>query len=238
MKFVPRAFSWLRGSASPSYHKSYAQSGEDLILAYLFRWIGIARPTYLDVGAHHPTWLSNTYLFYTEGSSGVCVEPDAECCAEIQKHRKRDICLNVGIGVGGARSLKFYVMTSRTLNTFSREEAERCQNTRNYGPQRIERVIDVPVCSITEIMDGHLPHGVNLVSIDVEGLDYDILREFPFSSYQPEAFCVETVRYQADGSLQKNRDLIQFMQQHGYSIYADTYMNTIFVSRQAASRII
>lgn len=227
----------LRENLSPAYQRSYAQSGEDVILAHLFRWLGIKNPTYLDIGAHHPTWLSNTYLFYRAGSSGVCVEPDPDCCANIRKHRKRDVCLNVGVGVGDAKSLKLYVMTSRTLNTFSLEEAERCQNTKNYGDQRIERVIDVPVRSINEIMDEALPNGVNLVSIDVEGLDFEIVREFRFSVYQPDAFCIETLRYQADGSLQKNRPLIQFMEQQGYMIYADTYMNTIFVSPRAAARV-
>ncbi len=217
---------------------SYAQSGEDVILAYLFRWIGIENPTYLDIGAHHPTWLSNTYLFYRRGSSGVCVEPDPDCHRRISSRRKRDICLNVGVSVESAtHPLKLYVMTSRTLNTFSKEEAERYQATKNYGEQRIEAVIDVPVRTINEIMEDALPDGVNLVSMDIEGLDYDVLQEFNFSRYQPDAFCVESLRYQEDGSLQKNRDMIAFMETQGYKIYADTYMNTIFVSERAAARI-
>ena len=232
-----KAVARLQNIFARNHQRSYAQSGEDLILAYIFRWIGIAKPTYLDIGAHHPTWLSNTYLFYKGGSSGVCIEPDLDCFENIRKHRKRDVCLNVGVGVGGAESLKLYVMTARTLNTFSREEAERCQNTRNYGDQRIERIIDVPVRSISEIMREYSSGGVNLVSIDVEGLDFEILREFDFATYQPEVFCVETLRYQEDGSLKKNANLIRFMQEQGYAVYADTYINTIFMSEAAAARI-
>lgn len=234
---VQKAAVRLRNVFTRNYQKSYAQSGEDLILAYLFRWLGIAKPAYLDIGAHHPTWLSNTYLLYIAGSSGVCVEPDPDCCASIRRHRKRDVCLNIGVGTGGAQSLKLYVMTARTLNTFSREEAERCQNSKNYGDQRIENIVDVQVRSVNEIIHEYMPSGVNLISIDVEGLDYDILREFDFMAYQPEVFCVETLRYQADGSLKKNDDLIRFMQKQGYTIYADTYMNTIFVSQRAAASI-
>ena len=237
MTSIQAALTKFQEMLSPACHKSYAQSGEDLILAYLFRWIGIENPTYLDIGAHHPTWLSNTYLFYRAGSSGVCVEPDPDSCAAIKKQRKRDVCLNIGVGVGGANSLKLYLMTAKTLNTFSREEAERYQNTKNYGNQRIERVIDVPVRSINQIMEDTLPRGVNLISIDVEGLDYAILQEFRFSAYRPEAFCVETARYQVDGSLEKNGELIAFMEAKGYAAYADTFMNTIFVSSQVAARI-
>lgn len=227
----------LHGIFARNYQKSYAQSGEDLILAYLFRWLSITKPTYLDVGAHHPTWLSNTYLLYQAGSAGVCVEPDPECCTNIQRKRKRDICLNIGVGVGSAKSLKLYVMTAKTLNTFSREEAERCQNTKNYGDQRIERIIDVPVRSINDIVREHFPKGVNLISLDVEGLDFDIVSEFDFSAFQPEVFCIETLRYQEDGTLKKNEDLIRLMRRQGYTVYADTYMNTIFVSQRAAALI-
>lgn len=214
---------------------SYAQCGEDLIIRFVFEWLKIHRPTYLDIGAHHPVWLSNTYHFYENGSSGVCIEPDPECYTEIKRKRKRDICLNVGIGTDGRKSADFFIMTSRTLNTFSREEAERCQDTKNFGDQRIEKIVQVPVQSIGEIMIQHLPKGVNLVSLDVEGMDFEILRTFDFGRFRPEVFCVETLRYRDDGSLRKNKELLAFMKANGYWIYADTYINTIFISDQAGA---
>lgn len=60
---------------------SFSQCGEDLILRHLFDQLGIARPTYLDVGAHHPQMLSNTALFSATGSTGINVEPDPELFA-------------------------------------------------------------------------------------------------------------------------------------------------------------
>jgi FkbM family methyltransferase len=218
-----------------SYKISYAQCGEDLIIQFVFEWLKVSNPTYLDIGAHHPTWLSNTYLFYCNGSSGVCVEPDPDCYAVIKGKRNRDICLNVGIGTNDQKYADFFVMTSRTLNTFSREEAERCQNTRNFGKQQIEKVVQIPTRSVDEIMHEHLPNGVNLVSLDVEGLDFEILRTFNFSKFRPEVFCVETIRFQDDGSLRKNQGLLAFMKANGYWVYADTYINTIFVSEQAGT---
>ncbi|MGB5027475.1 MAG: hypothetical protein WBO38_03165, partial [Chitinophagaceae bacterium] len=40
--------------------RSYSQSGEDIIVSYLFERMGIKKPTYLDIGANHPIALSNT----------------------------------------------------------------------------------------------------------------------------------------------------------------------------------
>ncbi len=212
-------------------HTSYAQSGEDRIISFLFDWIQIKSPTYLDVGAHHSSWLSNTYLFYKNGSSGVCIEPDPYLFSEIKSKRNRDICLNVGIGSGAQEMADFYVMTSRSLNTFSREDALRCQETQNFGKQKIEKIIKVPLRTINEVMREHCSSGVNLVSIDVEGLDSEIVQSFDFSKYQPEVFCIETLRYDENGILQKNHELINFMKEKEYSVYGETYINTIFVSK-------
>lgn len=213
---------------------SYAQSGEDRIISFIFDWIQIKSPTYLDIGAHHSSWLSNTYLFYKNGSSGVCIEPDPVLFSEIKRMRKRDVCLNVGVSFDSQDVADFYVMTSRSLNTFSREDALRCQETQNFGNQKIEKVIQVPLWTVNRVMKEHLPAGVNLVSVDVEGLDFEIIKSFDFETYQPEVFCVETLRYIEDGTLKKNHELIQFMKNKNYFIYGETYINTIFVSKKVS----
>ena len=228
-----KAYEQMAGFMAKSYKRSYAQCGEDLIIQFIFESLNISKPTYLDIGAHHPIWLSNTYLFYENGSSGVCVDADPDCHAAIRRERKRDICLNIGIGVDGRKHADFFIMTSRTLNTFSREEAQRCQNTPTFGDQKIERIIQVPMRSIDEVMIEHFPKGANLISLDVEGMDFDILRSLNFGRFRPDVFCVETLRCQDDGSLRKIDGLLAFMKGTGYRIYADTYINTIFVSEQA-----
>jgi FkbM family methyltransferase len=220
------------------YKKSYSQCGEDLIIRFIFDQLKISRPTYLDIGAHHPTWLSNTYLFYRTGSSGVCVEPDPDCFASIQRARKRDICLKVGIGTDDRKYADFFIMTSRTLNTFSRKEAELSQNTRAFGEQKIEKIIQIPVRTVNDIMEEYLPNGVNLISLDVEGLDFEIVRTFDFDRFRPEVFCIETLQPKDDGSLRKSERVADFMRANDYLIYADTYINTIFVCRRACAALI
>ena len=43
---------------------SYAQQGEDIVLWQMLRGaLGIERPTYLDIGAHHPVFNTNTFYF-------------------------------------------------------------------------------------------------------------------------------------------------------------------------------
>jgi FkbM family methyltransferase len=210
--------------------RSFSQSGEDLIMQFIFMWLRIEKPSYLDIGAHHPTYLSNTYLFYEKGSSGVCVEPDPFLFEAIQKTRKRDICLNMGVGGGGLDKADFYILNSRTLSTFSREEAERYAS---YEGKNIEKVVEIPLISVNAIIAQHCPSVPNLVSLDVEGMDLQILQDFDFDKYTPEVFCIETLTYTEDNTERKLTEIIDLMTAKNYFVYADTYLNSIFVSRDA-----
>lgn len=226
--FGPKIRQFLR-NRSENYKSSYSQCGEDLILQQLFMVLGIGKVSYLDVGAHHPTYLSNTYLFYENGGNGVCVEPDPSLFVEFGKKRPRDINLNCGVGIVPGEA-DFFVMSTSTLNTFSKEEAERYQS---YGQQRIMKTIRIKLETIDEIVQQNFEKTPNLISLDVEGLDYLILQDFDFSKYRPEVFCLETLSYTEDKSERKLTEIIDLMHGNGYVTYADTYINTIFVDATA-----
>lgn len=211
---------------------SYAQCGEDLIVDYAARTLGLEQVRHLDLGAHHPIYLSNTYFFYCQGHRGVCVEADASLLPAFRQHRPLDITLNAGVGPKDAQ-MPFYVMTTPTLNTFSRAEAERYAS---YGRERIERVEQVEVRGVAGLVAEYFPAGLEFVSLDVEGLDLAILETFDFALVRPPIFCVETLTYTEDGSERKLGEIVAFMDSVGYFAYADTYVNTIFVDRTAWAR--
>jgi FkbM family methyltransferase len=215
----------------PAGRLSYAQCGEDVIVDFVFETLfRIPRPTYLDIGAHHPTNLSNTYFFYRKGAQGVCVEADPILCAEIKKQRPRDICLNVGVGVTEETSADFFIMSSKSLNTFSKQEAERYQS---YGSQKIETVIKVPLVPINRVIAEHFDACPNFISLDVEGFDAAIIRSFDFELFRPEVVCVETITYTEDKSEEKITEIIECMTAKNYIVFADTYINTIFIEKTA-----
>lgn len=219
----------LRRNHLQNSKTSYSQCGEDLILRQLFAALGMDKVRYLDIGAHHPSYLSNTYLFYENGSHGVCVEPDPSVSKEFLKRRPHDVTLNCGVGVSPGRA-EFFVMSSSTLNTFSKPEAERYQS---YGNQRIVKTIEVELKTVNDIVAANFAQCPNLISLDVEGMDYPILQTFDFGKYRPEVFCLETLTYTEDKTERKLSEIIDFMHAHAYRTYADTYINTIFVDTDA-----
>lgn len=226
----PRIAAYLRRRAGIYYRKSWSQCGEDLIMRYLFDLLQIARPSYIDIGAHHPWYYNNTYLFYRQGARGVNVEPDPSLYAGLRRERRHDVNLNMGIGPREAE-MDFYVMSSRTLNTFSAIEA------RKYVEQQGLRIVDtrrIRVQTFAQAVDTHMGRTPDLVSLDVEGLELDILRSIDFSENRPHVFCIETLSYAGgDGSGVKNPEIHDLMFENGYMLYADTYINSIYVAKSS-----
>ena len=222
IRFLKRLGAALR---CEDYQSSYAQCGEDLILNFLFGLLKISKPTYLDIGAHHPTYLSNTYLFYRNGSTGVCIEPDPRLYLGIKAGRPRDICLNIGIAAGGDNNLKFYVFNDPTMNTFS----ETIKQEQLRAGLVLQQELRVEVQSINTVIARHFPSCPNLVSLDTEGMDLAILQTLDFNLYRPEVFCIETL---TNTDVRKMSEIISFMISQGYVVYADTFLNTIFVEQK------
>lgn len=94
---------------------SFSQAGEDLIIKFIIDSLKIKEFTYLDIGANHPYNMNNTYLLYSLGFSGVCIEPNPLYFKQIKSQRKRDICLNVGVGVNGLTEGDYYNMNNSLL---------------------------------------------------------------------------------------------------------------------------
>ncbi len=213
---------------------SFSQCGEDRIIKFILDTLQVQKYRYLDIGAHHPRRLSNTYLFYRLGGSGVLIEPNQALASLISKVRPRDLCLNVGLAGEPHSSVPFYVMRSDTLSTFSKREAERMVS--ECGEEIVE-VRAVEVRTPESVLAEHFSDGLNLVSMDVEGLEMEILEGFDLRQYRPEVFCIETISYAVDGEGVKSTALAPFMASHGYRIYADTYINTIFVDQARWERL-
>jgi FkbM family methyltransferase len=205
---------------------SYAQSGEDLIVKFVFNSLGIKKPSYLDIGAHQPYYISNTALLYQNGSRGVNIEPDPNLFTGINRARRKDINLNCGVGKREG-VMDFYVVNASTLNTFSKEEAE---SYSEQGDYKVVKTIPVLVKTLDSILNEHLNGKFpDFLSLDVEGMDEEIIKSIDYESSRPIVICVETISFSNSGNGVKNNSIVDFLEGKGYMVYADTNINTIFV---------
>lgn len=210
---------------------SYSQCGEDLIIKHIFDYLGKKNIFYIDIGTNHPKFFNNTYLFYKKGGNGICVEPDPTLFNKIKCTRKRDICLNVGISDNNSKKvLPFYMMSENTLNTFSENRAKELEN-KNI---KIKEIREINILNINDLFDIYIKENkkIDLFSLDIEGLDFDILKNIDFDKYRPLIICVETVDYVGVGLGSKDFKFKDFLNTKEYVLYADTHINSIFVDKR------
>lgn len=206
---------------------SYSQCGEDLIIRHIFDALKIKNPSFIDVGAHHPFYMSNTATFYLSGSSGINIEPDPVLFERFKVERQRDINLNIGISEIESES-DFYIISTPTLNTFSKEIAYSYENE-GY---KVVDVKKIKTLSIQQIIERHCNGKFpEFLSLDAEGVDELILKSIDFEMNAPIVICIETISFSNTGHGQKNTEIIHYLESKGYLLYADTNINSIFVLR-------
>lgn len=215
---------------------SYSQFGEDVIITKLLEKLPLKQITYLDIGANEPFMGSNTYALYERGYRGVLIEPNPALCRKLKSARPGDTILNIGIANSSASQADYYMFDDAysALNTFSKEEAA------NYEQQgiKIARTVSIPLVAVNELLEKHFKAPPTFVSIDVEGLDEDIIRAYDYSRYAPLMICIETVIFSKVGAFKKRQSIIDLLLAAGYFVYADTHVNTIFCHQQQYDTLI
>lgn len=201
----------------------YSQAGEDMLLSLYYEGKK-HKGFYVDVGAHHPYRFSNTAYFYKRGWRGINIEPTPSLFKAFPRRRRRDINLNVGIGNG--EKLTFYVFNEGALNTFDPEIA-RSRDGSYDGKYRIIDRIEVQTRTLADILDKHLPAGtpIDLLTIDVEGMDFAVLKSNDWTRYLPQFILVECESELDDLS---DDEIYQFLHAKGYSIAGRTLYTTLF----------
>lgn len=214
---------------------SFSQAGEDVIMNFVFQAMGIGAPTYIDIGAFEPYKYSNTALFYLQGSRGVTVEPNPANIGKFIEMRPEDTNLNIGISnVTG--EVDYYIFDAPTLNTCSKKEAAIFQEQGNH---KILNVTKVKVDTLQNVIQDHCG-GIfpDLLSLDAEGVDEIVLQAIDYEKNCPKVVCVETISFSdtinlsENGGDVKNKEVIDFLLSKGYVLYADTYINSIFVKKK------
>lgn len=208
----------------PHRKTSYSQSGEDLIVQYILAELKVDRVRYVDVGAHHPRALNNTAIFYEAGHRGINIEPNPLLFRMLARARRRDINLNVGISVEPGVE-RFYVTDPPSTSTF---EASRLPMLESEGI-RVVDAVEIPTVAINAVLAEHLGAPPEFLSVDAEGRNLEVLQTLDFERFAPTVLCVESTSFSTTGRSVKDGRLLGYVEKQGYLVYADTWINTIFV---------
>lgn len=212
-------------------HMSYSQTGEDILVCNIFEHLlGIANPSYLDLGAHHPINMSNTYLMYKRGSRGVVVEANPHLIPEFSKDRSEDLIICSAVIPEPSKDLHTLYMYDSHSGRNSLIQGYMTNDPYGSLPQREEtKVIGYTINEIvTSFCDMKFP---DFLSVDIEGLDLAVLESADFKSLgYPRVICAEVIPYQ------NPENIYECLDPKGYVPLIRLSYNVIFVKKEDYGR--
>jgi FkbM family methyltransferase len=211
MRTVRDTYSYTQGNRNGTF----SQHGEDIFILKRFAH----KPTgfYVDVGASHPFRLSNTFLLYQTGWRGVTVEPIPLLGRLHKKWRPEDVLVPKAIGPAPGR-LVFYEMLPSVLSTL---DAKTAQTYMADGAQ-VLRTYPIEVITLDQLFATYVgQRAVDLLSIDLEGLDTATIATFALAQIRPAIICIEA------NHADDRQAMLTYFAQHDYALLTDLGCNVL-----------
>jgi FkbM family methyltransferase len=187
---------------------SYSQTGEDALIARLVSAEDLRCGIYVDVGANHPTRISNTYLFYRKGARGIIVEPNRDYRWLYRIFRPRDAFIGIACGRRPAL-LQFHYAATAVMSGF-----------REQSKSKARRSEYLPVLPLDAILPAINNSPIFLLSVDVEGMNFEVMEG---ASQLLERTKYVIVEYGDD-----QQKIESLMSQHRFTLREKTLHNLVY----------
>jgi len=192
--------------------KDYSQLGEqEIILKYFKDFKGV----FLDIGANDGMTFSNTFALALMGWKGVCVEPNVNAFERLNKlYDTSEIeCLNYCIGKE-SKEVDFFVGSDALVSSVIESE------TTKWLPNGVTfEKVKSKMITFAELLNKTQYNKFDFISIDVEGIDFDILSQINLT--EVKMICVEV----------NERDKIKYIEyckKYKMKLIFDNNLNLIF----------
>jgi Methyltransferase FkbM domain len=193
---------------SPRQQKtSYSQFGEDCVLFQIFGGRKMKQGFYVDVCCHHPRKGSNTYLFYKRGWRGVLIDLELSKIYACKILRPKDTSILAAVSDKEEEVEIYSPRAFSVMTTISKGASE--------GKKVIAKIVTK---NLTSILDStkYKNTEIDLLSVDVEGVDLEVLKGLNFDIYNPKVIVVESWIDDLNGIL--GGEIHDFLTKKGYEI--------------------
>lgn len=170
---------------------------------------------FVDIGAHNGKTGSNSFFFEKYRSwSGICIEPGPNEFKALTENRKS---ININCCVSNYEGTSNFTYINGYSNMLS-------GLTENYDPKHLLRIsrelqafggeqkeIKVPVRTLGSILEEHKAYEIDYCSIDTEGSEYEIIKDFDFSKFKIKTLSIEN-NYQ-------DENIRNILSENGYNFH-------------------
>lgn len=171
------------------HRRYYSQKGQD-------RWVieraaaGLRNGYFVEIGAGDGRTHSNTFVLERDhGWTGLLIEPNPDYADAIRRFRtSKHVTFCVDAEPGQHAFMALGYMGGLIGDDTDYSPARRPSVVRRHS----DKILQVPCRSLAEILaDDDAPAVIDFLSVDVEGAEYRILKDFPFDRYTFNALVIE-----------------------------------------------
>ena len=166
--------------------KSYSEWGEDLFISKYFK--NVNKGFYVDVGAYHPFFLSNTQLLFKNDWEGINVDINPTSIEIFENARPNDYNINVAISNKNKKYINYYTKNMiNILSTTVIDSAKTAFLNNSFSTRKIKcRKLNY-IISKTKFKNKK----IDFLNIDTEKSEVDVLKSLNFRKYKPKLICIE-----------------------------------------------
>mmetsp|Transcript_8243 Transcript_8243/g.12002 ORF Transcript_8243/g.12002 Transcript_8243/m.12002 type:complete len:316 (+) Transcript_8243:260-1207(+) len=169
-----------------------AQVGQDKIVLALIAELDESslhpeKHYFVDLAANDAELLSNTLLLEDNGWKGLCIEPNPIYWYHLAK-RKCDIAASF---VGGKEDM-VPVTVSLSNGVYGGIVGQEMDNRLEKKQSALEKRYTVSLPTVFNKFK--VPHVIDYLSLDVEGAEFLVMKDFPFEEYKIKIMTVERPR--------------------------------------------
>ena len=210
---------------------SYSYGGIDALINNIFK--KQSSGFYVDVGCNHPIKNNNTYLLYKRNWHGINIDVDLKNIEIFNYARPKDYNVNIGVSDKEGVEKLFFYHDKSSINTLN-------ENVNKYQKVNISQVKLVNTQTLNQILDTSTFKDINIdfLSIDIEGDEMKILKNFNFLKYSPKVIVIEFLDLSLKNLEIKNlnienvlkSDLFKFIVSKNYTLANWLHSDLVFVN--------
>ncbi len=207
--------------------RTFSQEGEDIIINRLYNFKNPRSKIFLDIGAGHPIKYSNTFLLYINGLNGISIDANNKNIFLHKIFRPKDISKKLLIS-SNTTNKYFYIFEDSELNTSSKKKVNFLKKRKiNYKKKILYQTLGVK-----DFFKKYINKKIKKIiffNLDVEGLEYEIIKDINWKLFKPKVICIEIFDYDLNKS--RRNKIIKLLSKNGYKLKSKLYNSSIFVKK-------
>ena len=211
----------------------YSYGGIDNIVSDIFKHQ--KKGFYVDVGAQHPIKNNNTYLLYKKGWEGINIDIDEKNINLFNVSRPNDCNICAAVSSTEKDTNLYYYHAGSPINTLSKQIADRQKSI-------IKETKVIKTKTLTTIIEStkFKNKEIDFLSVDVEGLELEVLKGLNLNIYKPKIIVVELLDLNSKKLEIKNlninnvinSEIYKYIEKKNYTMINWLHSDIVFVNNK------